>query len=164
LQNRLNESRIEFETAIALIPNYAPAFCQLGMTLICLGQPNAAIPEIEKGIRLGPHDAASPSAYSILSLAHLLLGHVEQAIEFARQARARNPRLYHTHMLLAAALGLKGELDEARAAVAEGIKLRPGFNSLARLRAYRTWGSPHYRALCETTVNLGLRRAGMPDV
>jgi TolB-like protein len=32
LQNRLDESRIEFETVIALVPNYAPAFCQLGMT------------------------------------------------------------------------------------------------------------------------------------
>jgi tetratricopeptide (TPR) repeat protein len=46
LQNRLDESRIELETAIALLPNYAPACCQLGMTLICLGQPEAAIPVI----------------------------------------------------------------------------------------------------------------------
>jgi adenylate cyclase len=72
LQNRLDESRIELETAISLVPNYGPAFCQLGMTLICLGQPDAAIPEIEKSIRIGPHDTSSPSAYSMLSLAHLL--------------------------------------------------------------------------------------------
>jgi adenylate cyclase len=163
LQNRLEESRIEFETVIALVPNYAPAFCQLGMTLICLGQPEAAIPEIEKGIRIGPHDTASPSAYSMLGLAELLLGRLEQAIEFSRQARARNPQLYHTHMLLAAALGLKGELGEARAALAEGIKIRPEFNSLARLREYCTWGSPQYLALREDIVYLGLRRAGMPD-
>jgi TolB-like protein len=89
LQNRLDESRIEFETVIALVPNYAPAFCQLGMTLICLGQPEAAIPEIEKGIRLGPHDTGSPSGYSMLSLAHLLLGHVEQAIRRARPGEGR---------------------------------------------------------------------------
>ena len=163
LQKRLDESRIELETAIALAPNYAPAFCQLGMTLICLGQPDAAIPEIEKGIRFAPHDAVSPSAYSMLTVAYLISGHVEEAIEFARQARARNPRLYYTHMLLAAALGLKGELDEARAALAEGIKLRPEFNSLARLRAYTTWGNPRYKALRESTLDLGLRRAGMPD-
>jgi adenylate cyclase len=163
LQNRLEESRIEFETVIALVPNYAPAFCQLGMTLICLGQPEAAIPEIEKGIRIGPHDTASPSAYSMLGLAELLLGRLEQAIEFSRQARARNPQLYHTHMLLAAALGLKCELGEARAALAEGIKIRPEFNSLARLREYCTWGSPQYLALREDIVYLGLRRAGMPD-
>jgi TolB-like protein/Flp pilus assembly protein TadD len=163
LQNRLDESRIEFETVLALVPNYAPACCQLGMTLICLGQPEAAILEIEKGIRLGPYDTASPSAYSMLSLAHLLLGHVEQAIEFARQARARNPRLYFTHMLLAAALGFKGDLEDARAALAEGIRIRPEFNSLARLHAYATWGNARFRALRENTFDLGLRRAGMPD-
>jgi adenylate cyclase len=163
LQNRLDESRIELETAIALVPNYAPAFWQLGMTLICLGQPDAAIPEIEKGIRLGPYDTASPSAYSMLGLAHILLGRVEQAIEFSRTARARNPRLYFPHMLLAAALGLKDDLDEARAALAEGIKLRPEFNSLARLRAYTTWGNAQFKALRKSTLDLGLRRAGMPD-
>jgi adenylate cyclase len=163
LQNRLDESRIELETTIALVPNYAPAFWQLGMTLICLGQPDAAIPEIEKGIRLGPYDTASPSAYSMLSLAHILLGCVEQAIEFSRTARARNPRLYFPHMLLAAALGLKDDLDEARAALAEGIKLRPEFNSLARLRAYTTWGNAQFKALRKSTLDLGLRRAGMPD-
>jgi len=72
LQNRLDESRIELETAIAVLPNYAPAFCQLGMTLTCLGQPDAAIPAIEKSIRLGPYDTASPTAYSILILDFIL--------------------------------------------------------------------------------------------
>jgi adenylate cyclase len=163
LQNRLEESRIELETAIALVPNYGPAFCQLGMTLICLGQPDAAIPEIEKSIRLGPHDTASPTAYSVLSQAHLLLGHVEPAIELARKACATNPRLYFTHMLLAAALGLKGERDEAAAALAEGVNVRPAFNSLARLREYCAWGNPRFLALREDTIYLGLRRAGMPD-
>ena len=163
LQNRLQESRVELETAIALVPNYAPAFWQLGMTLICLGRPDAAIPEIEKGIRLGPYDTASPSAYSMLSLAHILLGHVERAIELSRTARARNPRLYFPHLLLAGALGLKDEVDEARTALAEGITLRPEFNSLARLRAYTTWGNPRYKALREKTLDLGLRRVGMPE-
>ena len=66
-------------------------------------------------------------------------------------------------MLLAAAHALHDEVDEAAAALAEGIRLRPQFNSLARLRAYTTWGNPRYRALREKTVDLGLRRAGMPD-
>jgi TolB-like protein/Flp pilus assembly protein TadD len=163
LQNRLDESRIELKTAITLLPNYAPAFCQLGMTLTCLGQPDVAIPEIEKSIRLGPHDAASPTAYSILSQAHLLLGNENPAIEFARKACASNPRLYFTHMLLAAALGLKGDRVEAKAALAEGVKIKPGFNSLARLREYCAWGNARFLALREGTIYLGLRRAGMPD-
>ena len=164
VQNRLDQSRIELEMAVALEPNYASAFWMLATTLILLGQPEAAIPVGEKGLRLIQYGEAAPAAYMALGQAHLLLGHVEQAIEFARKARASNPRIYITNTMLAAALGLKGELDEARAVLAEAIKLRPEFNSLARWRAYMTWGSPEYWALRERTTIVGLRRAGMPDV
>ena len=163
VQNRLDESRIELEMAVALAPNYAAAFWMLSTTLILLGKPDAAILVAEKGLRFSPSGEAVPTAYMAMGQAHLLLGHVEQAIEFARKARASNPRLYITNTMLAAALGLKGELDEARAVLAEAIKLRPEFNSLARWRAYMTWGSPEYWALRERTTIVGLRRAGMPD-
>jgi adenylate cyclase len=52
MQNRLTESRIEFETAVALDRNHARAIFQLGATLALLGQPEAAIPHIEHAIRL----------------------------------------------------------------------------------------------------------------
>src|SRR5207237_3379101 len=51
VQNRLDESRIQLETAIALAPNYAAAFWMLGTTLILLGQPDAAILVGEKGLQ-----------------------------------------------------------------------------------------------------------------
>jgi len=163
LQNRLEESRVEWETAIALQPYNAHAFLELGLTLIYLGQPEAAIPQLRKATRLGPHDGATPAAFSALAHGYLLLGDIEPSIAFARKARARKPGVYIPHMLLAAALALHDEFDEAAAALAEGIRLRPQFNTLARLRAYTTWGNSRYRALREKTVDLGLRRAGMPD-
>jgi adenylate cyclase len=162
LQNRLEESRVEWETAIALQPYNAHAFLELGLTLIYLGQPEAGIPQIQKATRLGPYDSATPAAFSALAHGHLLLGDIEPSIEFARKARAHKPAVYIPHMLLAAALALHDELDEAAAALAEGIRVRPQFNSLARLRAYTTWGNSHYRALREKTLDLGLLRAGMP--
>jgi hypothetical protein len=65
---------------------------------------------------------------------------------------------------LAAALGLKGELDEAAAALAEGIELIPELNSLARLRAYLPYAANLPRgALREETVEVGLRNAGMSE-
>jgi adenylate cyclase len=164
LQNRLEESRVEWETAIALQPYNAHAFLELGLTLIYLGQPEAAIPQLRKAIRLGPYDGATPAAFSALAHGYLLLGDIESSITFARKARARKPGIYIPHLLLAAALALRDELDEAAAALAEGIRIRPQFNSMARLRAYTTWGSPKYRALRVNTVDRGLRRAGMPDV
>jgi adenylate cyclase len=152
------------ESAIALQPYNAHAFLELGLTLVYLDQPETAIPQIRKATRLGPYDSATPAAFSALAHGHLLMGDIEPSIAFAREARARKPGVYIPHMLLAAALALHGDFDEAAAALPEGIRVRPQFNTLARLRAYTTWGNSHYRALREKAVDLGLLRAGMPDV
>jgi adenylate cyclase len=163
LQDRLTESRIEWETAIALDPNNVAAIRQLGYTLMHLGDPETAIPLIEKGIRLSPHDAGTPGAYQVLGLCHLLLGNLEQAIHFSRRSRAGNPRLYYTHTNLAAALALEGNLDEAKFALAEAIKLKSEPSSLEQIRASLPYANPKYMALLERTVFVGLRRAGLPE-
>ena len=54
IQVRLNDSQIELQAAIALDRNNARAYQQLGLTLMWLGQPDAAIPQIKKAIRLNP--------------------------------------------------------------------------------------------------------------
>ena len=164
LQNRLAESKIEWERVIALDRNYSVAYRQLGTTLMFMGQPEAAIPQIEYGIRLSPHDANMPFAYWGLGFSHLLLGHVEEAIDFLKRARAANPRLHYVYLVLAGALGLKGDLDEARAALAEAIKLEPRVSSFAQWRAFRPWyWNPQFVALADTTLYAGLRRVGFPD-
>jgi adenylate cyclase len=162
-QNRLTESRIEHETAIILDHNNARAFHQLGLTMMFLGQPEAAISHIEKAIRLNPHDANIADPYWGLGACRLFLGHVDEAIGLLRKARAARPRLWYVHRDLAAALGLKGDLDEAGATLARAIELKPEMNSLAWLRAYPGASNPQYWALHEKTVAVGLRRAGLPD-
>ncbi len=162
-QNRLTESRIELETAIALDPGFARAIFQLGITLVYLGLPEATIDLFEKETRLSPRDPNIWYRHHWLGTSYLLLGQVDQAIDLLRQARASNPRLSYVHLHLASALALAGDLDEAKAALAEGVKLKPEVNSLAGLRRWRTWGNPQYLALCERTLHADLRRAGMPD-
>ena len=164
VQNRLAEARVELETAIALDRNDAYAIRQLGMTLTFLGQSEAAIVHIEKAIQLSPHDPDIANAYSALGLGHLLLGHVDQAIDFLRKARVGNPRFWYIHLHLAGALGLRSDLEEARDALAESLKLKPQIDSLARLRLYRPWyTNPQFWRPAEKTLNAGLRRAGFPD-
>jgi len=85
------------------------------------------------------------------------------AIELLIKSRAANPRPWVTHFVFAAAMGLKGDLDEAKAALARSLKLNPEVDSLARLRARRPWGSPQYWALFEKTAAAGLRQAGFPE-
>jgi len=162
-QGRLSDSKIELEAAIALDPNQASGHRQLGVTLMFLGQPEAAIPQLEKSTRLSPHDPFIALNYNALGRCHLFMGHVDQAIDLLRKARATSPRYYFIHLNLAAALGLRGDLNEARAALAEGVKLRPELNSLARLRATVVSNNVEYLRFREKTTEVGLRKAGMPE-
>jgi len=164
IQNRLNDSQIELETAIALDRNNARAFQQLGITLMCLGEPEAGLPQIERAIRLNPHDPNIASYYWALGSADLVSGRVDDAVSLLSKARAANPRLYFTHLWLAGSLALKGDLDAARFAVAESVKLRPEINSVASWRAENLfYTNPQFTALAEKTLYAGLRRAGFPD-
>jgi adenylate cyclase len=164
VQGRLADSRIELETAIALDRNDKPALLNLGITLLWAGQPELAIPYLEKSFRLSPHDPYVHVNYFASGACHLFLGNVDQAIDLFRKARAANPRVFYLHLWLAGALGLKGQLDEARSALGEAVKLKPEVNSLAQWRANQPYiATPPYWALRETTLNVGLRRAGFPD-
>jgi adenylate cyclase len=163
-QGRLIESKIEFETAITLDRNNARAYFNLGQTLIFLGQPQPAIPHIEKAIRLNPFDPNVAPFYWCLGMCHLLLGEADQAIELLVKARASNPGLFYVYLWLAGAFGFKGDVLEAKNALADALTLKPEINSLARLREYQPWiNNPPYWALREKTVNIGLRRAGFPE-
>ncbi len=165
IQGRLRDSRLELEMAIAMSPNFHIAIGQLGMTLAFLGEPEAAIPWIEKSLRLGSHDSLTSLDQGKMGLCYLLLGDSDSAVTWLRKARAGNMRMYYTHMWLAAGLGLRGELDEARASVREAIEIAPDMCSLVALRA--RWrmmtSSPRFFALAEKTLVAGLRRAGLPE-
>jgi TolB-like protein/class 3 adenylate cyclase/Tfp pilus assembly protein PilF len=164
IQNRLSEAHTEVELAIALDPNNELALKQLGQILLFQGEPSAAIPHLEKAIRLNP---LGPNLWSIqwpLGQCHLLLEHVDEAINLFRKACAASPQAYFLHLNLSGALGLRGDLDDARAALAEAIKIKPEVNSLARYRTATPWiTNPRHWALRDRTLNLGLRRAGFPD-
>jgi adenylate cyclase len=162
-QCRLIESKMEFEASIALDRNNARAHFNFGHTLVLLGQPEAAIPHIEKALRLNPYDPNAANFYWALGMCHLLLNDPDLAIEFLTKARAGNPSAYYVHMSLAGALGLKGDINDGKAALAEALALKPEINSLTRLREYAWMNNPPYWALRENTVDVGLRRIGFPE-
>jgi len=163
-QNRLPESRFEWQRAIELDPNDAIAYGQLGVTLIYLGDPPAAIPLEEKRIRLNPNDPNIALAYWSLGLAYLLQNRLPEAVDWLTKAHAANPRIYYIDLDLAAALALNGDLAGARDALARSLKLKPDINSMVRQRARWAYtNNPAYRALAEKTIDVGLRLAGMPE-
>jgi TolB-like protein/class 3 adenylate cyclase/Flp pilus assembly protein TadD len=166
-QNRLPEAKIELEEAIQHDRNFSSAINQLGMVLNFLGQPEAAVPIVERAIRLDPQSSSNIEVfYWNLGNCHLLLGHIDEVVDLFRKARAANPRPAYPHLWLAGALGLKGDIDEARASLAEAIRIRPAWDTPTHFLAdcsYCGFGNPQYRALNEKTLFLGLRRAGLPE-
>ena len=84
-------------------------------------------------------------------------------------------RLRHAHLSplsrapvaeasLAAAYGMQQRIDEAKHELAESLRLRPEFASLAAIKA----AMPQYDYLshlaqAQQTIFAGMRRAGLPD-
>jgi adenylate cyclase len=73
---RLGESRMEHETALALDPNNLRAIQQLGWTLAHLGEPDAAIAQGEKALRLSPRDPSIWNIYGLLGWCHMVSNRV----------------------------------------------------------------------------------------
>ena len=164
MQNRLPEAQSEFETAVALDPTNARAQLHLGETRLYRGEPGDGIAPLEQAIRLAPNDPNLAIAYWALGTCQLLSGLVDQAIDLLQTASAADHRLWVPYFYLAAAYGLRGDLDKAKSALAEAIRLKPAIKSLARMRAENRWlTDPRYQALQVKTLNVGLRRAGFPD-
>jgi TolB-like protein len=163
-QRRLTEARIEAERAVALDRNNSAALYELGLAHMYLGEPAAAISHVEKAIRLSPSDPFLSAMHYGLARCQLFLGHLSEAIELFERVRTERSCHWDLHMWLAGALALNGDIDAARAALAEARRLKPEIDSQARWRAYQPWITiPRYWALREKTLNLGLRRAGFPD-
>ena len=73
LENRLVESQIELEKAVALDQNDAWALRELGQTLMFQGKAEPAIPYVEKAIRLSPREPTLFVAFMVMGKSHLFL-------------------------------------------------------------------------------------------
>jgi TolB-like protein/Flp pilus assembly protein TadD len=164
LQNRLVDSKIAFENAIALDHNNAASMLQLGFTLDTLGQPEVALPYFEKAIRLNPRAQNIHFYHFGLGSCYLLQNQIDRAVDYLEKANASKPQYYIIPLYLSAALALNGKIPEAKAALADAIKLKPQIRSLAVLPKYNVGlSNPSYAALAAKTLYVGLRRAGLPD-
>ena len=163
MQNRLAEARTEFTRSLELDPDNARAHLHLGESLMYLGDPEC--PSFEDAIRLSPHgDSITAINYWALGTCHLLLGDADQGIVELEKATVADNRLWVPYLYLAGAYGLRSDFRKARSSLDESLKRRPPVKSLDRMRAENPWlSNQNYWALQETTLNRGLRQAGLPD-
>ncbi len=124
-----------FERAIESNPSSALAYWALGSAMRFAGRFDEAIPMVEKAIRLSPQDRMLHEFFFTLASVHFLAGRYGDAVDAARRSlnlQAGQPGAWR---IIAAAQAFEGNLEEARAALAEMIRLAPGLTSEA-LKVY----------------------------
>jgi adenylate cyclase len=167
-QGRCEDAIPEFETALALNPNWLNSLDQLAWCKLLTGSIGEAIPLEEQIIRLSPRDPYIYNFYFMIGLVHLLQSRTDEAVAWFEKARSANPGL-PPHGYLASAYALKGETERAAAELTEARRLYDRYSSIERLKAAGTlggpgyWGVPKIAALYEATYFAGLRKAGLPE-
>ena len=108
-------------------------------------------------MRLDP--VYAPLASGVLGFAHYMLKEYVQALPLLRESVSRSPNLRNGHALLAATYAQIGKLEEARAAVAEVMRIEPNYTIGGTTRVLVRFKNPdddqHYFD--------GLRKAGLPE-
>ena len=143
--------------AVSLGPNNVDAHIALGLVLSSAGQHAEAVAAVGAAQRLDPNLSATDR--QVAGLVLLLQGDHAGAIKTLEQARAGATGVEEIHTLLAAAYATIGRMDEARAAVAEAVRLVP----TASIEGFRA-GYSHFRdSRAIETFLRALRKAGFPQ-
>jgi tetratricopeptide (TPR) repeat protein len=114
----------EGEQAIALLPNNAGNYADLGLILTLAGRPEEAIGLVERAMRLDPCNSTFYYLW-VLGGAYRLTGRYEEAIAAQQRALILNPNYLGPHLSLAGIYGELGREREARAEVAEVLRISP---------------------------------------
>jgi len=163
---QMNTKRVEAgiaqcEQALALDQNLANAWGMMAYGKQLLGYGDQCENDVKEALRLSPRDIFAFRWMANAGVAKLLLGDDTAAIRWFRRCIDANRNYPLAHFHLAAALGLSGQLDEARAVARTALKLDPKFT----IRSYRSGAAtdnPTYLAGRERIYE-GMRIAGLPE-
>jgi adenylate cyclase len=142
-------------TSLALNPNFAIAYNNLGAIQLYSGRPLAAIPEIERAMRLDP--GATQMYLQFLGVAYLTAGKYETAAAIFKQRIVLAPQTDIARSFLASALGHMGEAEEARRVWSELFEINPRYSfddHVGRL--------PFQNKADVEGIRAGLLKAGLP--
>jgi adenylate cyclase len=112
-------ARVLLERAVALDPNAAWAWSRLGWLENYSDQPQKAIMNFERALRLSPIDPMNFNNYVGIASAHEVAQAYDKAAAFYKRGLGERPNARWIYRNLASVLSGAGRLDEARQAFAE---------------------------------------------
>ena len=152
--HRPNEGLRVADAGLAISPNFAALHAERSIArYVFAANSNKPNPIYEQAMRLSPRDPRLGQWHNFMADAELGLGHYDGAIEEASMAIDAGYRTYFTYLNLAAAHAFKGEMDEAKTALAEARRLYPKL-SVKWLTGRKPILQPAFEVL---------RKAGLPE-
>ena len=153
------EALVACAKALSFDPWNGSALYQIGLSQVFLGRFEDALVSFEEADRF---DTPAVSRWTWLlgaGLTSLLMDHNQEATTWLERSIAITPGSGRSHLLLAVAYQRLGRPGDARAALAEGLALRPG-STAVNVQAPARNTSPLFqkesRRIAETMIEIGL--------
>ncbi len=155
LTGQFDQAMAEQRRALELNPTNAQAIAELGRLHAFRGDVDAALACVDEALRYSPNDPHDWLWLRSRAVAFFIAGRHDDAVACARDACARRPDFFFLHFLVAACSATAGDIDNARIACAEGLRL----NARYGLRALHA-GHPFSQATDLEKFTEALRTAG----
>ena len=141
------------DAGLAVDPNAAGLLAMRSSPKYYLRRFEEAKSDIQQAMLLSPRDPAMSQWFNLRADTELGLGRFDEALEDVKKAVDGGYRNIYSYINLAAAHAFKGELDEAKAAIAEARRLKPDLSV--------KWLVKH-KPVLQFAFD-GLRKAGLPE-
>ena len=139
-------------------PNSAMALTIAGRVEAFSGNYAAGRDLLTRAQRLSPRDPRAWFTIQGMAVVCLGEGRFEEGVAWARKALAQNPRFANATRALAVNLAHLGQVDAAREAAAESLRLDPDF-TISKFRSRRNFIGENLWQ----TFSAGMRLAGLPE-
>jgi adenylate cyclase len=150
-------ARVLLERAVTLDSNAAWAWSRLGWLENYADQPQKAIGNFERALRLSPIDPMNFNNYVGLGSAHEVAQEYDKAAAFYRRALEERPNAGWIYRNLASSLSGAGRVEEAKLAFAEMMRNYPDL-TVAKFKQAMVFSTVPLNRMAEN-----LRKLGLPD-
>jgi adenylate cyclase len=152
----------EADEAVKIDRNFAAAHATSGWYRLFLGRAAEAFAGVETAMKLSPRDPSYPFWEYFICHLHGHLAQWDQAIEHCRLAAQALPNVWYHQLDLTFVNAWLGHDSEAKAALANLLKLKPGFSVKAEIEAGAIFSDNPVYAQQIARMAEGLRKAGLP--
>ena len=150
-------ARLLLERAVAIDPNAAWAWSRLGWLENYADQPQKAIENFERALRLSPIDPMNFNNYVGIGSAHEVAQEYDKAAAFYRRALEERPNASWIYRNLTSSLSGAGRIEEAKQAFAEMLRHYPDL-TVSKFKQAMVFSGATMDRMAEN-----LRKLGLPD-